>query len=66
MSIIANTTEYFRGAVEELRHVRFATRKQAVRLSVITIIFTFATSMAYGLVDFILGRVVSVLLHFAS
>jgi len=65
MSIISNTTDYFTGAVEELRHVRWATRKQAVRLSVITLIFTFATSMAYGLVDFILGRVVTVLLHFA-
>lgn len=65
MSIVAATIEYFRGAVEELRHVRWPTHKQAVRLSIITLAFTFATSIAYGFTDFILGRIVTVLLRFA-
>jgi preprotein translocase SecE subunit len=64
MSIITSTTDYFRGAVSELKQVRWPTRQQAVRLSIITIIFTFATSFAYGVVDFGLGRFVSALLSF--
>ena len=63
MSIITGATGYFRGAVSELKQVRWPTRNQAIRLSVITIIFTFATSAAYGVVDFSLGRVVALLLH---
>ncbi len=65
MNLIVSTTDYFRGALAELRAVRWPTRKQAVRLSIITIIFTFATSIAYGVVDFILGRIVAFLLQFA-
>lgn len=65
MSIITSTSDYFRGALKELHQVRWPTRNQAVRLSIITIIFTFATAAAYGVVDFILGRGVAVLLNFA-
>jgi preprotein translocase SecE subunit len=65
MNIITKTTDYFRGALEELHHVRWPTRKQAIRLSIITIIFTFATSIAYGVVDFLLGRGIAILLNFS-
>ena len=65
MNIISSTTEYFRGAVSELRQVRWPTRNQAIRLSMITIIFTFATAIAYGVVDFILGKGILSLLYFA-
>ncbi|MBT3835314.1 preprotein translocase subunit SecE [Candidatus Peribacteria bacterium] len=65
MKIIELTMNYFRGAVSELHHVRWPTRKQAVRLSIITIIFTLCTAMAYGVVDFLLGRVVAVAFQFA-
>jgi len=64
MNPIASTTDYIQGALEELRHVRWPTRHQAVRLSIITIIFTFASSIAYGVVDFLLGRGVAFLLLF--
>jgi preprotein translocase SecE subunit len=63
--ILSSTIEYFRGAVTELRQVRWPTRNQAVRLSLITIAFTFATAIAYGIVDFFLGRAMSALLFFA-
>lgn len=62
MSIVTATNDYFRGAVAELKHVRWPTRNQAVRLSVITIVFTFASAFAYGMVDFVLGRIVTLLL----
>ena len=64
MKIITSALDYFRGAVEELHHVRWPTRNQAIRLSIITIIFTFATAIAYGVIDFLLGRGVAVLLNF--
>jgi preprotein translocase SecE subunit len=64
MKLLANTTDYFRGAIHELKQVRWPTRNQAVRLSVITIAFTFATAIAYGVVDFVLGRGVSYFLFF--
>lgn len=62
MSIITQTTDYFRGSLEELKAVRWPTRNQAVRLSLITIVFTFASSIAYGVVDFALGRLVAFIL----
>jgi preprotein translocase SecE subunit len=65
MNPLEATTGYFRGAVSELKQVRWPTRNQAIRLSIITIIFTFATSAAYGVVDFSLGRIVALLLHIA-
>ncbi|ALM09875.1 MAG TPA: preprotein translocase subunit SecE [Candidatus Peribacter riflensis] len=58
------TSDYLRGAVEELHHVRWPTRQQAVRLSLIVIAFVFGTAVLFGVVDFLLARVVSLLLSF--
>jgi len=49
-------------AIEELHHVRWPTRQQAVRLSIIVIIFCAATSAAFGVLDFALSQVVKILL----
>lgn len=65
MKIIDQTIGYFRGSVLELRQVRWPTRHQAIRLSAITLAFTFAAALAYGVVDFALGKAVSILLQFA-
>lgn len=62
--MFSKTTEYLRGAIEELHHVRWPTRQQAVRLSLIVIAFVFATAVLFGVVDFLLARVVSLLLSF--
>ena len=64
-SPLSSTTAYFRGAIDELKHVTWPTRKQAIRLSVIVIIFTFTTAVVYGVVDFALGRIVAALYNFA-
>lgn len=66
MSLLASTTEYFRGALTELRHVRWPTRNQAVRLSAIVIGFTLGAAFVYGIVDFLLGQGMALLLHFAA
>ena len=58
------TSDFLRGAVEELHHVRWPTRHQAVRLSLIVIAFVFGTAIIFGIVDFILARVVTLLLSF--
>lgn len=42
---------YFRSSIEELKLVRWPTRQQAIRLTIITIVFIAATSAFFGLVD---------------
>ena len=60
--MLNSITEYFTGAIEELNHVRWPTRQQAIRLSVIVLIFTAVTTVAFGLLDFLLSEVVKFLL----
>ncbi len=47
---------YINGAIQELELVRWPTRQQAVRLSVIVSIFTVVSAVLFGAVDFILNR----------
>lgn len=47
---------YFSQALEELHHVRWPTRQQSIRLTVIVIGFIIAMSLAYGVIDFIIGE----------
>ncbi|TSC58037.1 MAG: hypothetical protein Greene041619_816 [Candidatus Peregrinibacteria bacterium Greene0416_19] len=42
---------YINGAIEELHHVRWPTRRQAVRLSVIVTVFCVVAGAAFGLID---------------
>lgn len=53
---------YISEALIELRHVRWPTRQQAIRLSVITIGFTTAVAIAFGGIDYVLNQIVRVLL----
>lgn len=59
-------TTYFRESVEELRHVRWPTRQQAIRLSAVVIAFTAVCAAFFGLIDFGLGEIVRFLLSFSS
>lgn len=63
MKVIDATLAYFRGSLEELHHVRWPTRKQAVRLSAIVLGFTIASALVYGVLDFLLGRGMALLLQ---
>ena len=55
-------TNYINGAISELHQVRWPTRQQAIRLSLITLGFVFGTSAVFGIVDFGLSQVVKSLL----
>ena len=43
--------DYFNGSLEELRLVRWPTQQQAIRLSVIVLVFIIASAAAFGLLD---------------
>lgn len=57
--------QYFNDSIEELRLVRWPTRRQAVKLSVIVLGFTAGCAIIFGFVDFILSEAVSALLNLA-
>ncbi len=46
---------YFQEAIHELRQVQWPTKNQTIRISVITIIFVFASAILIGLLDLLLG-----------
>ena len=54
---------YFREAVEELNKVRWPTRQQAVRLSLIVIVFCTIASLLFGLLDSILAEMIHAFLN---
>ncbi len=54
---------YFQESIEELRKVRWPTRKQAVRLSVITLIFVSVCAIAFGALDVLLSETVAAFLR---
>lgn len=58
--MITAFTNYINEAIQELELVQWPTRKQAVRLSAVVIAFTLASAAVFGLVDFLLNK----LLHF--
>lgn len=55
-------TNYVQEAIAELRQVRWPTQRQAIRLSIIVIIFTFCVSIAFGGIDFVLSQIVKLML----
>lgn len=59
--MVTSFITYLREAVQELELVRWPTRQQAVRLSVIVLIFTIVNSAVFGLIDMGLSQVVYLL-----
>ncbi len=66
MTVIDSVTSYVTESIQELHHVLWPTRKQAIRLSAIVLIFTGLSALAFGAVDLLLGKTVSLLLSLAS
>jgi preprotein translocase SecE subunit len=54
-------SKYINEALEELRHVRWPTRQQAVKLSVIVLVFTIACAAVFGTVDLGFSRILKFL-----
>ncbi len=59
-------TTFINESLEELRHVRWPTRQQAIRLSIIVIGFCLVTAAFFGAVDFVLAELTKTALDFAS
>ena len=62
MSLIMN---YINEALEELHHVRWPTRQQAVRFSLIVLAFTAVCAAVFGAVDYLLTLFFTYLLSIA-
>lgn len=58
--------QYLRDSLQELHQVRWPTRRQAVRLSLIVTVFCLATSAFFGIIDFGLAEAVKALLTTVS
>ena len=54
--------EYYDDCLRELHLVRWPTRQQAIRLSIIVLSFTAVATAALGWTDFVLSEVVTFLL----
>ena len=54
---------YIRESIEELHKVRWPTRRQAVRLSAITVVFVIASSLFFGAVDVALSQAMTTFLR---
>jgi preprotein translocase SecE subunit len=53
---------YLNEAIEELHHVRWPTRQQAVRLSIVVLGFTLVCALAFGITDFLLANFLTLIL----
>lgn len=62
LHMLTSLTQYIGGALEELRHVRWPTRQQAIRFSGVVIIFTLLCALLFGLIDFSLSELIQALL----
>ncbi len=60
--MISAASTYITEAIQELELVRWPTRQQAVRLSMVVLAFTLASAAVFGLVDFLLSQLVRLLL----
>ena len=58
-------SRYINESIQELELVRWPTRHQAVRLSVVVLAFTIVSAAIFGLVDFSLAALIRYLLSFA-
>ena len=59
---MTSIVHYINSALEELRHVRWPTRQQAVRFSAIVLAFTAVCAVVFGVVDYVLTIVLEYLI----
>ncbi len=57
---------FVQNSIVELRQVRWPTRQQAIRLSIIVIVFTLACTVLLGIIDFSLSELLKYILTFAA
>lgn len=57
---------FVQDSIVELRQVRWPTRQQAIRLSIIVLVFTLASTVVLGAIDFGLSELLKRILSFAA
>jgi preprotein translocase subunit SecE len=57
---------YINESLEELRHVRWPTRQQAIRFSAVVVGFVLICGAVFGLIDLGLSELVKTVLDFAA
>lgn len=57
---------FVQNSIVELRQVRWPTRQQAVRLSIVVLAFTLTCTVLLGIVDFGLSELLKNILTFAA
>ncbi len=55
--------EYIQGSLEELRHVKWPTQQQALKLTGITIVFIVVSASFFGIVDGIFAELIRLTLR---
>ena len=53
-------------AIQELHHVRWPTRQQAVRLATIVLIFTLVCALFFGVLDSLLSQGINLILSYTT
>jgi preprotein translocase subunit SecE len=64
--MLRSVTTFVQDSLVDLRQVRWPTRQQAIRLSVIVIAFTLASTVIFGAVDFSLSALLKNILALAA
>jgi preprotein translocase subunit SecE len=59
-------TNYVRGSLEELTKVTWPTKNQAVRSTIIVLVFCLIIAIFLGAVDFLFNEIYNYLLNFSS
>jgi preprotein translocase SecE subunit len=59
---MSSIVAYLRESIEELHHVRWPTHQQAIRLSLVVLVFTVASALAFGITDFVLAEIITFIL----
>jgi preprotein translocase subunit SecE len=63
MGILNNARHFLRDAYNELRKVSWLSRKEVLSSTIVIIIFIFIIALFIGFIDFILSRIVGIVLQ---
>lgn len=62
MSFINKTTQFLQEVMTELKKVTWPDKKQIVAASIVVVILIFIIAMYVGIIDFVLSKILAVLL----
>lgn len=62
-TLFISLQNYIQGSIQELHNVTWPTKKQAVRISVITIVFMLVAALLFGAIDELLSMGVKTVIN---